>query len=119
MGFYSYFKIFCSLNILLRYCDGMQYNVGRVCCKISECFFNKFLKVDFASLCNGYFGTLQDSDHFTASTIAPVIINPAPTISLTDMVSFKKSTDKMMAMATLSLSTGATWDTLPICNALK
>lgn len=34
-------------------------------------------------------------------------------------VSLKKNTDKMIARATLNLSTAATCDTFPICKALK
>ena len=46
-------------------------------------------------------------------TSVPAIISKAPTIVLTSKVSPKKITDKMMAMATLILSTGATCETFP------
>ena len=51
--------------------------------------------------------------------MVPAIISKAPMAILGVRVSPKKITDRIIARATLSLSTGATWETLPNCNALK
>ena len=53
------------------------------------------------------------------STNVPAMINNAPEADFKVTGSFRNIADKMMASATLSLSTGATCDTFPSCNALK
>jgi len=45
------------------------------------------------------------------------MISKAPDADFKVSGSFKKTTAKIMANATLNLSTGATCDTLPTCNA--
>jgi hypothetical protein len=47
------------------------------------------------------------------------MINKAPKDDFSVSGSFKNTTDKTIAKATLSLSTGATCDTFPNCKALK
>lgn len=49
----------------------------------------------------------------------PAIIQAAPIPVLKVNVSPKKTIEKTIANATLSLSIGATCDTFPICKALK
>ena len=49
----------------------------------------------------------------------PTITSEAPTILFQVNTSPKNKTDKTIARATLNLSTGATWETFPNCNALK
>jgi len=51
--------------------------------------------------------------------IVPVIIHPAPIAVFRVKVSPRKMMEKTIANATLSLSIGATCDTLPSCKALK
>lgn len=46
--------------------------------------------------------------YFNANNIVPLIINTAPIAVFTVSVSLKNTTAKMMAMATLNLSTAAT-----------
>jgi hypothetical protein len=52
-------------------------------------------------------------------TNVPAMISPALMAVFKVNASLRKMTDKTMVKATLSLSTGATCDTFPICNALK
>lgn len=58
-------------------------------------------------------------NYFKANNIVPLIINKAPIAVFKVSVSLKNSTAKIMAMATLNLSTAATCETFPICKALK
>lgn len=53
------------------------------------------------------------------STSVPPMMSVAPSVALSVSVSPRKTTDSTMANATLSLSTGATCDTLPSCSARK
>lgn len=55
---------------------------------------------------------------YKISTIVPAIINNAPIVVFMVSASPKKITDSTIVIATLNLSTGATCETLPICNAL-
>jgi hypothetical protein len=57
--------------------------------------------------------------YFQTITRVPVIIITAPRAVLRDKCSPRKITDNTIVRATLNLSTGATWDTLPIWIALK
>lgn len=57
--------------------------------------------------------------YFSANKIVPLIISKAPSMVFKVSVSLKNNTARMIAMATLSLSTAATCDTFPICKALK
>ena len=52
------------------------------------------------------------------TSVPPIIIN-APNAVFMVNGSPKKATDNIIAIATLILSTGATWDTFHNCNALK
>ncbi len=47
------------------------------------------------------------------------MIHKAPIAVFQVKISPKKSTESKIAKATLNLSTGATCETFPICNALK
>jgi hypothetical protein len=56
---------------------------------------------------------------YNISTIVPPMISSAPSAVFQVSVSPRKTTDRTIVSATLSLSTGATWDTFPNCIALK
>lgn len=49
----------------------------------------------------------------------PQVINKAPATTLGLTSSFRNKKERKMVMTTLSLSTGATRETSPVCNALK
>ena len=57
--------------------------------------------------------------YYKIRTIVPAIINIAPIAIFRVNTSFKIITDRIIVSATLNLSAGATWDTLPNCKALK
>lgn len=56
---------------------------------------------------------------YKMSTSVPPMIRIAPTAAFQVKTSPRNKTDRRMAMATLSLSTGATCETFPSCSALK
>jgi len=66
-----------------------------------------------------HFITLSNIAHSKINNTVPPIINKAPIAVFKVNVSPRNNTDNTMVSDTLSLSTGATCDTLPICNALK
>ncbi len=51
--------------------------------------------------------------------MVPAMMSIAPIAIFSVNASFRKTTDNIIANATLNLSTGATCDTFPICKALK
>ena len=62
---------------------------------------------------------VKDGSFYSIITNVPAMINAAPMAVLSVNASLRKITDKTIVNATLNLSTGATCDTFPVCNALK
>ena len=59
-------------------------------------------------------GSLRSDHYFQTRINVPTIISAAPKIVLSVRTSFKKIADKIIAIATLNLSTDATKETFPI-----
>jgi hypothetical protein len=68
---------------------------------------------------NGHRYCPPSFNDYNISTIVPPMISSAPSAVFQVSVSPRKTTDRTIVSATLSLSTGATWDTFPNCIALK
>ena len=82
---------------------------------ISTSFLVTLNSSDLTRLC----GTLFERTHQRIKTRLPPMINIAPIAVLIVIASRKKIAAKIIANATLNLSTGATFETSPTESALK